>query len=98
MAPQPADDQPIEAPRSKWRVGVEIPMSVGLGLLLAATAQIGISLNQFDELKKAMQEIKATNQVVGEKLIRIEQTNGYQEQKLTDHEDRLRNVERKNRT
>ena len=99
MDQQAADNEKVDSKlRSALRLGVEIPMSIGLGLLLAATVQIGISVNQFDELKRAMQEIKATNQMNGDKLIRIEQTNSYQGEQITDHENRIRNVERKTKS
>ena len=80
--------------RDALHIGVEVPMKYMIGLLLVGAFNGGIVWVKFDSLVDAAKILQANHQVISNNVSKIEQRVTYQDEKLVDHENRLRHVER----
>ena len=80
--------------RDALHIGVEVPMKYMVGLLLVGAFNGGAVWYQFSALLKASESLQASHREVSTSITKIEQKNFYQDEKLADHESRIRTVER----
>lgn len=81
--------------RDALHIGVEIPAKFLLAAIVIAAFNAGMIWFKFGELIESSKALQASVGETGTKVTRIEQHNSYQDEKLLDHETRIRTVERK---
>ena len=80
--------------RDALHIGVEIPAKFVIGLLLVGAFNGGIMWVKFDALIDSTKTLQSSHQAITTNLTKVEQHNGYQDEKIQDHEHRIRTVER----
>lgn len=80
--------------RDALHVAVEIPVKFVIGILIVGAFNGGVVWVQFGALVKSTETLQTSHQALNTTITKIEETNLHQNEKLADHENRLRTVER----